>query len=210
MPRAKPVAYLYRAAHELPQQIGEIHPISSTTSTGSRAPPRSWQPSTQAPIRPLPHWPPPAPKCPTPAPSQGTQGLRLGGRVHAGRRCPPRIGQVVSYDASLQQCGRSTSQHAPQPRSPITFRADDMARHGPPNTTCPPQPGTSEHTIAAYLRGRAPGPAWFASAPMISPYRRRLWAKLSTNSDFAICRGERGDVRYTRCARARRESRCIP
>jgi hypothetical protein len=48
--------------------------------------------------------------------------------------------------------------------------ADDMARYGPPNTTCPPQPGTSQHTTAAYLHGRTPGPAWFTSAPKMSPY----------------------------------------
>ena len=35
---------------------------------------------------------------------------------------------------------------------------------------------------------------------MISPYRRRLWAKLSTNSDFAICRGKRGCVAHQACS----------
>ena len=107
------------------------------------------------------------------------------------------VGQVVSYDAGLRQWQIDFPTLS---ATPTNFGADDMARYGPPNTTCPPQPGTSEHTIAAYLRGRAPGPAWFASAPMISPYRRRLWAKLSTNSDFAICRGKRGCVAHQACS----------
>jgi hypothetical protein len=48
--------------------------------------------------------------------------------------------------------------------------------------------GTMGDTIATYIHGRTPGPAWFATAPRISPYRRRLWAKLSTGSDFAVIR----------------------
>jgi hypothetical protein len=90
-------------------------------------------------------------------------------------------GQVSSYDASLRLAVAYQIPHS---------LPNDMAQYGPPNTTCPPQPGTSQHTIAVYLHGRTPSPAWFVSAPKMSPYRRRLWAKLSTNSDFALCRGK--------------------
>ena len=107
------------------------------------------------------------------------------------------FGQVSSYDASLRQWNIKFPTRTP---TTSTFSADDMARYGPPNTTCPPQPGTSEHTIAAYLHGRTPGPAWLASAPRISPYRRRLWAKLSTNSDFAASRGKRGCASHQLCS----------
>ena len=34
----------------------------------------------------------------------------------------------------------------------------------------------------------------------MSPYRRRLWAKLSTNSDFAVCRGKRGCASHQLCS----------
>jgi hypothetical protein len=46
-------------------------------------------------------------------------------------------------------------------RSPntATFNADDMARYGPPNTTCPPQPGTSQHTIAPWYSTPRPWPS---------------------------------------------------
>jgi hypothetical protein len=83
------------------------------------------------------------------------------------------FGQVSSYDASLRTWNIKFPTRTP---TTSTYSADDMARYGPPNTTCPPQPGTSEHTIAAYLHGRTPGPAaWFASAPRISPYDPALF-----------------------------------
>jgi hypothetical protein len=100
------------------------------------------------------------------------------------------VGQVSSYDASLRLW------HIKFPtRSPTT-----ITTYGPPNTTCPPQSGTSQHTIAAYLHGHTLGPAWFASAPKMSPYRRRLWANFSTNSDFAVCRGKRGCASHQLCS----------
>jgi hypothetical protein len=180
------------AAHELQQQIKESRLISITTSTkkqwltsapaflatkyaslwhdlleASTTPPAPPSAPSRTGLRPRPNAPLPPPARAL-APKDFVRevvSMLVDDALH--------IGQVMSYDASLRQWQIDFPTRS---ATPTNFGADDMARYGPPNTTCPPQPGTSEHTIAAYIRGRAPGPAWFASAPMISPDRRRLWA----------------------------------
>ena len=206
------------ATHELQQQIEEAHPISISTSTKKQwlvgaatflstkyasfwhdlleartSPPAPPAAPSRTGLRPRPNAPSPPPArilAPADFVREVVTMPGAGDTLH--------VGQVSSYDASLRMWHIKFPTRSP---TTTTFNADDMARYGPPNTTCPPQPGTSQHTIAAYLHaGRTPGPAWFTSAPKMSPYRRRLWAKLSTNSDFAVCRGKRGCASHQLCS----------
>jgi hypothetical protein len=84
--------------------------------------------------------------------------------------------------------------------STASLAAAELAKYGPRNATCPAQPGSSEHAVEVYLAARPRGEAvWYVVAPGLTPYRHRLRAKLTTGSDFAVCRGKRGATSYQSC-----------
>ena len=64
----------------------------------------------------------------------------------------------------------------------------ELVKHGPSDLICHPLPGTTEHTLGRYLPTRTPGSlAWYITDPSLTPYQRRLWPRLITDSDLAAC-----------------------
>ena len=144
------------AAHELQQQIEEAHPISITTSTKKQwltsaatflatkyasfwhdlleartTPPAPPTAPTRTGLRPRPNAPLPPPARVL-APKDFVRevvSMPVGDALH--------VGQVVSYDAGLRQWQIDFPTLS---ATPTNFGADDMARYGPPNTTCPSLP----------------------------------------------------------------------
>ena len=108
-------------------------------------------------------------------------------------------GKVISYDAERRLWGVRFESRVHGP-STASLAAAELAKYGPRNATCPAQPGSSEHAVEAYLAARPRGEAaWYVVDPGLTPYRRRLWAKLTTGSDFAVCRGKRGATSHQSC-----------
>ena len=77
----------------------------------------------------------------------------------------------------------------------------ELVKHGPSDLICHPLPGTTEHTLGRYLPTRTPGSlAWYITDPSLTPYQRRLWPRLITDSDLAACRSKYAPNHYQLCS----------
>ena len=77
----------------------------------------------------------------------------------------------------------------------------ELVKHGPSDLICHPLPGTTEHTLGRYLPTRTPGSlARYITDPSLTPYQRRLWPRLITDSDLAACRSKYAPNHYQLCS----------
>ena len=120
----------------------------------------------------------------------------IGARITKAFNGVDHDGRIISYDPKTRywKCRYDDEDEE-------ELNHTELVKHGPSDLTCRPLPGTTEHILGRYLPTRTPGSlAWYITDPTLTPYQRRLWPRLITDSDLAACRSKYAPNHYQLCS----------